>query len=218
MILPHYNYPVQGNTNKAISYETQREIFISRKKSWPMEVDLNMNNNLIQNVKDPVNSDHGANKKYVDNIFTKDINLNNKQLTNLGYAINNPGDVVNLGFTDQKYLQKVSDSDLDMDEHRIKNSLEPIDGRDLTNKSYVDSEITKIHQNLDLTPFLRKDGQRSMTGDLNMDSHRIIRLRDPDRDSDASTKKYVNEKIENIPKIDTTEFIKKTVLFHFQLI
>ena len=23
LILPHYNYPVQGNTNKAISYETQ---------------------------------------------------------------------------------------------------------------------------------------------------------------------------------------------------
>ena len=31
LILQHYNYPVQVNTNKAISYETQREIFLSRR-------------------------------------------------------------------------------------------------------------------------------------------------------------------------------------------
>ena len=36
LILPHDNYPVQGNTNKAVSYETQREIFLSRKESFPM--------------------------------------------------------------------------------------------------------------------------------------------------------------------------------------
>ena len=82
----------------------------------------------------PTGNDDAVNKQYLDSqlgtkldkIFLKDINLNNKQLTNLGYDINDPGDVVNLGFTDQKYLQKVSDSDLDMDEHRIKNSLEPV--------------------------------------------------------------------------------------------
>ena len=32
LILPHDNYPVQGNTNKAISYETQREIFVETRK------------------------------------------------------------------------------------------------------------------------------------------------------------------------------------------
>ena len=31
LIISHYNYPVQGNTNKLISYETQREIFLSRR-------------------------------------------------------------------------------------------------------------------------------------------------------------------------------------------
>ena len=29
LILQHNNYPVEGNANKAISYETQREIFLS---------------------------------------------------------------------------------------------------------------------------------------------------------------------------------------------
>ena len=32
LILPHDNYPVQGNTNKAVSYETQREILFQEKK------------------------------------------------------------------------------------------------------------------------------------------------------------------------------------------
>ena len=143
---------------------------------------------------DPVNKQYLDNKlnTKLDKIILKDVNLNNKQLKNLGYDINNPGDVVNLGFTDQKYLQKVSDSDLDMDEHRIKNSLDPIDDKDLSTKFYVDTEITKAHQNLDLSPFLRKDGQQSMTGDLNMDSNSIIRLKDPVNNTDAVTKNYVD--------------------------
>ena len=66
LILPHYNYPVQGNTNKAVSYETQREIFLSRKESFPMQADINMNNNFIQNVATPTTSHQGVNKGYCD--------------------------------------------------------------------------------------------------------------------------------------------------------
>ena len=69
LILPHDNYPVQGNTNKAVSYETQREIFLSRKESFPMETDINMNNNFIQNVATPASSHQGANKGYCDYNF-----------------------------------------------------------------------------------------------------------------------------------------------------
>ena len=29
-------------------------------------------------------------------------------------------------------------------------------GNSAVNKNYIDTEITKVHQNLDLTPFLRK--------------------------------------------------------------
>ena len=69
LILPHYNYPVQGNTNKAISYETQREIFLSRREDFPMETDINMNNNIVQNVATPTTGHHATNKDYVDNNF-----------------------------------------------------------------------------------------------------------------------------------------------------
>ena len=44
LILPHHNYPIPGNTNKVINYESQREIFLSRQESFPMQADINMNN------------------------------------------------------------------------------------------------------------------------------------------------------------------------------
>ena len=72
LILPHDSYPVQGNTNKAVSYETQREIFLSRKESFPMETDINMNNNFIQNVATPTSSHQATNKGYCDyNFFNR---------------------------------------------------------------------------------------------------------------------------------------------------
>ena len=67
LILPHYNYPVQGNTNKAISYETQREIFISRKETFPMETSLDMNNNVIENIAEATSDHHALRKSQLDN-------------------------------------------------------------------------------------------------------------------------------------------------------
>ena len=70
LILPHDSYPVDGNTNKAISYETQREIFLSRRESFPMQADINMNNNFIQNIATtPTSSHQGVNKGYCDYNF-----------------------------------------------------------------------------------------------------------------------------------------------------
>ena len=53
LILPRNSYPIRGNINKAISYESQREIFLSRYESFPMRTAINMNNNLIENVATP---------------------------------------------------------------------------------------------------------------------------------------------------------------------
>ena len=89
LVVPKDNYPVQGNLNKVISYETQREIFLSKEEGGLMKQSINMNNNFITNVKDPVNSDHCVNKKYVENQLEKkldkgaDIDMKNKSITDL---------------------------------------------------------------------------------------------------------------------------------------
>ena len=180
LILPHDSYPVEGNTNKAISYETQREIFLSRRESFPMQADINMNNNFIQNVATPTSSHQATNKGYCDYNF-----LNRQK----GGVIMGP---LSMNRND---LTGIPDT--------------PKFGYSAVNKNYVDTEITKVHQNLDLTPFLRKYGQRAMTGSLNMNGNQIIRLKEPVNSSDASTKGYTDRKIDNIQKIDTTLFIKK---------
>ena len=179
LILPHHNYPIPGNTNKVINYESQREIFLSRQESFPMQADINMNNNFIQNIATPTSS---------------------HQVTNKGYC-------------DYNFLSRqkggVLMSSLSMNQNDLFEIPAPKYGNSAVNKNYVDTEITKVHQNLDLTPFLRKDGQRAMTGSLNMNGNQIIRLKEPVSSSDASTKGYTDQKIDNIQKIDTTLFIKK---------
>ena len=167
LILQHYNYPVQGNTNKVISNETERNIFKSQRAFFSY---ANMNNNLIKNLKTATRRNEAVNKLLLDQgvalqmnkIIKENIDMNNKQITNLGY----PTDVVNLSFCDQKYYQKTGDSDLNLNEHRVKNSLAPIDHRDLANKAYVDSKI------VDTTQFIKKSGDQ-MTGNLGLDSNFI---------------------------------------------
>ena len=180
LILPHHNYPIPGNTNKVINYESQREIFLSRRESFPMQADINMNNNFIQNIATPTLSHQVTNKGYCDYNF-----LNRQK----GGVIMGP---LSMNRND---LTGIPDT--------------PKFGYSAVNKNYVDTEITKVHQNLDLTPFLRKNGQRAMTGSLNMNGNQIIRLKEPVSSSDASTKGYTDRKIDNIQKIDTTLFIKE---------
>ena len=42
----------------------QREIFLSRKESFPLESSLNMNGNEIENLPAPVSERQAANKSY----------------------------------------------------------------------------------------------------------------------------------------------------------
>ena len=94
LIVPKDNYPVHGDLNKVISYESQREIFLSRKEGGRMEQPINMNNNFITNVKDPTQADQATNKKYVENQLEKkldkgsDIDMKNNSIINLDLPSN----------------------------------------------------------------------------------------------------------------------------------
>ena len=152
------------------------------------------------NVLKPDNNDQAANKKYVDDEIKKipspdlstylkkdgtvemtgNLDMGNQQITNLGANIQNTYDVVNLGFCDTKYLQKVSNSDLDMDNHKIKDMAQPTDDNDASTKAYVDTEIAKISSvGSDLSVYLKKDGSVAMTGNLDMNNQYIQNIKTP---------------------------------------
>ena len=159
LILPHDNYPVQGNTNKAVSYETQREIFLSRKESFPMQADINMNNNFIQNVATPTSSHQGANKGYCDYNFLNrqkggrimgSLSMNQNDLFEIP-APKYGSSAVTKNYVDAKipsvdstqFVKKVGNrmgGDLDMDANSIKNvGINLSDDSTAVPRSYVDS-------------------------------------------------------------------------------
>ena len=91
--------------------------------------------------------------------------------------------------------------DLNMNEQRVKNTLDPTDEQDTVNKRYLESQ---------LSDYLKRNGQSPMTFDLNMNSYKIVNLEDPDNDGDATNKKYVKDEIAKIQSIDTSNFLKKS--------
>ena len=167
----------------------------------------------------PDNNDQAANKKYVDDEIKKipspdlstylkkdgtvemtgNLDMGNQQITNLGANIQNTYDVVNLGFCDTKYLQKVSNSDLDMDNHKIKDMAQPTDDNDAVNKHYVDHN------------FLNRLTPNALGGELDMRGHKIIVLGNPSDPNDASTKAYVDTEIAKIQSVgsDLSVYLKK---------
>ena len=84
---------------------------------------LNINGNLINGLRDPIDNNDAANKTYVD----------------------------------------------------IKNAQQDIAIADKASKSYVDNQIANVQ--IDTTPLLPRDGSRSMTGDLDMDEHHILSVK-----------------------------------------
>lgn len=75
LIVPKETYPVQGNLNKVIRYQSQREIFLSKKKGGQMLQPINMANNFVENLKSPTANDHATSKVYVDKLVKNKADL-----------------------------------------------------------------------------------------------------------------------------------------------
>ena len=209
LILPHHNYPIPGNTNKVINYESQREIFLSRQESFPMQADINMNNNFIQNIATPTSSHQVTNKGYCDYNFLNrqkggvlmgPLSMNRNDLTGIpdtpkfGYSAVNKnyvdGEITKIDTTPFVKLDgsRTMTGNLDMGDHSIQKVGDPVNSDDVATKNYVDAEIGYIS-----TPFLKLDGTRAMTGVLNMNDHKISNLKMPEFNTDAANKQYIDE-------------------------
>ena len=219
LIVPKDNYPVHGNLNKVISYESQREIFLSKKEggrmeqhidmgglnivnlksptasnhasnkgyvdseirkipitdsskfikkdgSVLMEANLDMNNQFITNIKDPVNADHGVNKKYVDNQLGTKADLSKTttqtfqgriQVPDFDPSSHSESDIVNLKDINDAFLNKNKGgvmknpitflSSLPNNQKQINNLGTPRYNSSAANKSYIDETLAQSHIN-----------------------------------------------------------------------
>ena len=195
LVVPKDNYPVQGNLNKVISYEAQREIFLSKKEGGRMEASIDMNNNTIYNVKDPTQADHTTNKKYVDNQLVKkldknvDIDMTNKSITNLKLP-SNQKDATNVEFVNkrlsetQKNYLKLDGSanmtgDLNLNNNKIVNlQTDSKNSKSAVNVELMENKITdlrnlvtqKIHESQIINSGQKKDAFRYLMEDTDESS------------------------------------------------
>ena len=150
---------------KSISYESQREIFLSRQESFPMQADINMNNNFIQNIATPTSSHQVTNKGYCDYNF-----LNRQK----GGVLMGP---LSMNRND---LTGIPDT--------------PKFGYSAVNKNYVDGEIGKI-ASVDTTQLIKKDGSVPMAADFDMGTYKMINVGQPTTVTDAATKGYIDKNL-----------------------
>ena len=119
LILVHDNYPVQGNTNKAVSYNTIREMLLSRRESFPMQADIDMNNKFIQNIATPTSSHQATNKVYCDYNFLNrqkggvimgSLSMNQNDLIEIPDTPKFVNSAVNKNYVDGEFVKKTGDT------------------------------------------------------------------------------------------------------------
>ena len=181
LILQPQPYPIHGNTNKALSYSAARIIFLSKKEGGSMLQPLDMNNHFITNIKDPVNSDHGVNKKYVDNQLAKkldkgaEIDMKNNSITNVKFPVNQK-DVATVEYitNSQKNYLKLDGTtsmsgDLNLNNNKIVNlQTDSKNSKSAVNVELMENEITnlrnlvtqKIHESQIINSGQKKDAFR----------------------------------------------------------
>ena len=181
LILQPQSYPIHGNMNKALSYSAARAIFLSKKEGGSMLQPLDMNNHFITNIKDPVNSDHGVNKKYVDNQLVKKldkgakIDMKNNAITNVKFPVNQK-DVATVEYitNSQKNYLKLDGTtsmsgNLNLNNNKIVNlQTDSKNSKSAVNVELMENEITnlrnlvtqKIHESQIINSGQKKDAFR----------------------------------------------------------
>ena len=175
---------LKADVNSLVSYEEVRENFIGINEAEAMKTYLDMGKNFIYNVKTPTANDQAANKSYVDTTATNTMNAaalihaTKQELAN--------------------YLKKdgtdAMTGNLNMTNNEINNLPAPNGPTQPTPLAFTDLK------------YLRVAGTNKMTNNLNMDNKGIINLKPPTSNTDAATKKYVDD---NSGSPDLSDYLEK---------
>ena len=203
--------------------------FLDTDGSYPMKGNLNMANNRIINLPAPLGPKQPTPLAYTDlkylhvggtNKMTNNLNMDNKKIINLRPPTDST-DAATKKYVDDStpdlsdYLEKdgsvAMTGSLKMNQNKIINVATPTSNTDATTKQYVDSSISTAVVGVagripDTSDFLKKDGSVLMTGNLNLGNKKIVGLATPTLNTDAATKKYVDD---NTGSPDLTNYLKK---------
>ena len=163
--------------------------FLERDGSYPMTGNLNMGSKKIVSLSTPTTNTDAATKKYVDD------KVSAVPSADLSNYLKKDGTVAMTGR-------------LNMGSNKIVSLSTPTTNTDAATKKYVDDKVSAV-PSADLSNYLKKDGTVAMTGRLNMGSNKIVSLSTPTTNTDAATKKYVDDKVSAVPSPDLSDYLEK---------
>ena len=168
-----------------------------------------MNKKRLTNVGAPSANTDAATKKYVDDnssgslttsrlTVDSDIDMKNShRITNLNTPLDAEEPATKY-YVDNTFLDRDGsypmESNLDMKNNQILNLPAPTGGKQPTPLAFTDLK------------YLHVAGTNKMTNNLNMDNKKIINLRTPTSNTDAATKKYVDD---NTTAPDLSDYLEK---------
>ena len=170
LLVPNVSFPIKGDLRQSLSYESMREIFLSRRENRPMSTNLDMNNHTIDNIKNAINKDQCINKGQFDN----ELELKAGKSDLLQYLK-----------TNGSYPMRGS---LNMNGNRITGLTQsPFYNGEAVTKKYVDDKSNN---------FLKVNGDNMMLADIRMNGNRITGLSEkPTNKYEATNKEYVDENV-----------------------
>ena len=181
----------------------------------PLSGSLDMKGNTIYNVADPVNPQDVVTKVYVDNTkgsgvigrkigdavsIKENLDFMGKQkIKNLADPVNDKDavtkeyvDTTTVPFLKSKQTKYNTKGDIDMRGiYTVYNVKSPIDESHIVDKKYVD-EMDNFK-----SAFSLKSGGYEAKGSIFMKKHKLGGLQEPTQDGEATTKKYVDDLVEN---------------------
>ena len=168
------------------------------------------------NVLKPDNNYQVANKGYVDTALSTKADLQKTDTQTFKSRIKIPdcdpqahssSDIVNMKFMNDTYLNRRTGGTLyhsitflptiSVNQRQIHNIASPQFNSSAANKSYVDSEIAKVSGNIDSSPYLKKDDNIAMAGNLNLGNKQITNIANPTSNDQAVNKYYVDHNFLN---------------------
>ena len=171
---------LKAATESLVSYEEVRENFIGINEADAMKTYLDMGNNFIYNVKTPTAIDQAVNKSYVDTTVSNTMLAAATKQELAGYLKKDGSDAMT--------------GNLNMNNNEINNIPAPTGPKQPTPLAFTDLK------------YLHVAGTNKMTNNLNMDNKGIINLKPPTSNTDAATKKYVDD---NTGDPDLSDYLEK---------
>ena len=196
--------------------KTELSNYLKKDGSIALTNNLDLGDNKIVNVKEATSGTDAVNFTQLNNELYKylhesggdmtgDIRMNNNRIYGIG-NVENDTSAVNRKYVNDELDKKLDkNKDFSMGNNKITSLRNPDDSNELVNKSYVDRKVSQAGGSVDLTPYLKRDGTVSVTGNLNMSLNKIIDCGQPTGTRDVTNKAYVDSEVGKKP--DTNQVI-----------